>query len=164
MEHSSRVLSDFSPIARKILETVSYASLATASAAAVPWNSPVFVAYDRRFTFYWISSPEAQHSRNIRENGKVFLVIYDSTARKGTGYGVYIAARAMEISEHDEMILAINLIYERKGESPKPVEDFSGDIPRRIYRAVPEKIWINTDGQVNGHHVDARVEVNLGSL
>lgn len=38
---------------------------------------------------------------------------------------------------------------------------FTENMPRRIYKAIPEKVWINTEGDINGEYVDKRVEVNL---
>src|SRR3989338_6707280 len=38
---------------------------------------------------------------------------------------------------------------------------FMVDYPRRIYKAVPEKVWINGNGEVNGNDVDIRMEVSL---
>ena len=45
-------------------------------------------------------------------------------------------------------------------EKRKPNE-FLKDYPRRVYKAVPEKVWINSDGEVNGNFIDIRLEVDL---
>jgi len=37
-------------------------------------------------------------------------------------------------------------------------------MPRRVYKAVPEKAWMNIDATVDGHFVDRRIEVDLGLL
>lgn len=39
--------------------------------------------------------------------------------------------------------------------------EFQGDMPRRVYKAVPEKFWINGDSDVNGNFIDIRQEVDL---
>ena len=63
----------------------------------------------------------------------------------------------------DEMELekVLKIFYGRKNKDPRPVDNFTGESPRRIYKAVPEKIWLNDDMKVDGHHVDTRIEVNL---
>jgi hypothetical protein len=55
----------------------------------------------------------------------------------------------------------LELYYSRKHKSTKPAGDFLGDSPRRLYKAVPEKIWMNTDEKINGYIIDAKVEVVL---
>jgi len=34
-------------------------------------------------------------------------------------------------------------------------------MPRRVYKAVLEKVWINGEGDVNGEYIDTRVEIIL---
>jgi len=41
-----------------------------------------------------VSDKNGQHSKNIAENNRVFIVIYDSTVPEGDGEGVYIQAMA----------------------------------------------------------------------
>ena len=48
--------------------------------------------------FYWVSSPEATHPRNMASRPEVAIVIFDSRAHVGRGQGVYIAALAEELS------------------------------------------------------------------
>ena len=74
---------------------------------------------------------------------------------------MFSSHHAEEVRDEVEVNRAINFIYKRKNEASKQAADFTGSISRRMYRAIPEKVWINTDGQVNDHHIDARIEVNL---
>ena len=39
--------------------------------------------------------------------------------------------------------------------------EFLENYPRRVYKAVPEKFWINGDGKVKGNYIDIRVEIDL---
>jgi hypothetical protein len=68
--------------------------LATADAGGVPWASPVWFATDDGRTFYWVSDPNARHSRNIAARPEIAIVIFDSTVRPNEGAAVYMAARA----------------------------------------------------------------------
>ncbi len=145
--------------ARKIISDILYITLATSSKDGVPWNSPVYSAYDENYNFFWVSSPESKHSKNIEANNRVAIVIYNSTDPEGTGEGVYILAKGYELSEQDEIGKALKLLYGRKNKPVKPIANFTGDSPRRVYKAVPEKFWMNETEKVNGHPVDVRTEV-----
>ncbi|MBI4020303.1 MAG: pyridoxamine 5'-phosphate oxidase family protein [Candidatus Aenigmarchaeota archaeon] len=142
---------------RKIL----YITIATASKNCEPWNSPVYSAFDKSYTFYWCSWTENQHSRNIRENKNVFVVIYDSAAPEGAGFGVYMKGKAYQLGIENigEIIKALKLLYGRKNKKPKHPREFLKLFPRRIFRFVPEKVWVNSEGSVKGNFVDTRVDI-----
>ena len=52
-------------IARSIIDANLYMTLATADEAGRPWVSPVCYAFAGYEEFFWVSSPEATHSRNL---------------------------------------------------------------------------------------------------
>ena len=146
---------------KAIIAKIIYITIATVSKDGKPWNTPVYSAYDEKFNFFWASWKENEHSKNVQNNGDVFLVIYDSTAPEGTGEGVYVKAKAYELTDPKEIEHAMKYLYGRKNKAPRKVDEFLDDYPRRVYKAVPEKFWINGDGEVNGNFVDTRVEVKL---
>lgn len=155
---------DLTPKAKEIIEKILYITIATASKKGEPWNSPVYSAFDENYNFYWASDQNGQHSKNIAENSKVFLVIYDSTAPEGTGEGVYVQAEAHMLSDEKEIAHGLSYLDGRVNKKKDPntrVAQFQGENPRRIYKAVPEKVWVNVDGDVNGKYIDIRVEVDL---
>jgi len=149
--------------AKQIIEKIPYITIATSDESGQPWNSPVYCAYDGKYNFYWASDQNGQHSKNISHNNKIFLVIYDSTVPAGTGEGVYIQAKAQMLTDVTEIKKALKLLYDRTNEMPsdKEEEAFLGEYPRRIYKAIPEKIWMNGDGEVNGNFIDIRKEVHI---
>jgi len=147
--------------AKEIIEKILYITIATVCEDGKPWNTPVYAAYDEQYTFYWSSSPEAEHSKNVVRNGQAFLVIYDFTQAEGAGVGVYIQARAAELREESEIANALKYFYGRKHKAIKPVSDFIGTSPRRMYKAVPEQVWINTYEKLNEYPIDQRVEIKL---
>ena len=65
--------------ARALVAENSFLTLATAGADGTPWASPVWFAARDLELFVWASKPGAQHSRNIAENPRVSLVVFDST-------------------------------------------------------------------------------------
>lgn len=156
--------------ARRVITTIQYITVASVRvdhlAAYRPWNSPVYAAFDPEYTFCWVSHIDSQHSRNIRCNPHVFLAIYDSTIPEGTsaGSGVYIQARARELTDHAMITAAHRLIAGRVGKPPQPAECFLGERPKRIYQAIPERVWVSDIQDQDGSRIDVRVDVDLTAL
>lgn len=147
--------------AKETIEKILYITIATVDENGQPWNTPVYSAYDTHYNFYWASWEGAQHSKNIERNPKAFLVIYDSTVPEGTGFGVYIQAKAKKLVDKTEIKEALSHLYSRKNKEPRKPEEFLGKFPRRIYKATPQKIWVNDDATVNGNFIDNRKEISL---
>ena len=154
--------------ARRTIQKIQYITIATVCAGVDghPWNSPVYSAFDSDYNFFWVSDRKSQHSKNIENNSCVFLAIYDSTIPEGTGagHGVYIRAQAEEMSDPDRVSRAHQLVASRVGKTLRPPRDFLGDAPRRIYRAAPEKMWVNDVVEREGFLIDIRVEIDLALL
>lgn len=153
---------NYSEKARQILSKILYITIATSAKGGQPWNSPVYSAFDENYNFYWASDQNGQHSKNIKENNQIFIVVYDSTAPEGTGEGVYIKSKAHALTNETEILRALKILDERVGKNKeRDASKFLGDYPRRVYKAVPEKVWINGDGDINGNYIDIRIEVKL---
>ncbi len=152
--------------AKKVINEILYITIATCDRNNQPWNSPVYSAFDKDYNFYWASWKENQHSKNIKENGKVFVVIYDSTVPEGTGFGVYMRGTAHQLEKKDivEIIKAIKLLYLRKNKKLRKPSEFLGLLPRRIYKFVPEQIWVNSEGEVKSNFVDSRIDITWDIL
>jgi len=157
-------------LAAKIINQVIYITIASVSSEGEPWNSPVYSGFDNDLNFFWSSDKNGQHSQNIRSNGKVFLVIYDSTAKEGTGEGVYVQANAQELGENEEIQTARLVTQKRKGQlseiTEKEYANFTGNAVRRVYKATPCKIWINdVELDDRGKYIrDIRVEIPIEKL
>jgi len=147
--------------AREIIAHVPYMTVASVSAEGGPWNTPVFFGFDDAYNLYWASWVGSRHSRNIAANPRVLIVIYDTAAPEGTGLGVYIEATAQALTETADIERACRCAYRRAGKEPPGPEAFMGERARRMYRAVPERVWVNTTRSVDGEWVDDRIEVKL---
>ena len=79
---------------REIIEASRYLVLATADAAGRPWSTPVYCAHIAFTEFFWVSSPDVTHSRNIAVRPEVGIAIFDSHAAIDAGQGVYMSAAA----------------------------------------------------------------------
>ena len=147
--------------AQEILQSIHYATIATVSDKGKPWNSPVAHRFDDDLTIYWFSDKTSQHSQNIRANGDIFIVIYDSKAPDGEGEGTYIEAKAYELTDPEE-IIASGVRKDPKTEGP---DEFMGDAISRVYKAVPQRVWLNDAEMQNGKFIrDFKVEVSLNEL
>ncbi len=145
--------------AKAILDTIQYVALATTGEDAQPWNSPVAAFhFENDYTLYWASWRENQHFKNIRSNSKAFVVAYDSTPdHNRPPVGVYMLGQAFEITDAQEAIQAA-LVFKGSTFNTSDGAQYLNDYPRRIYKFIPEKIWMNDKGDVDGNFVDERQE------
>jgi nitroimidazol reductase NimA-like FMN-containing flavoprotein (pyridoxamine 5'-phosphate oxidase superfamily) len=145
--------------AREIVDANLYMTLATADASGRPWASPVwYTALDYR-SFYWVSSPEAQHSRNVLERSEVSIVIFDSRVAEGEGQAVYLSATAEELTgiELERGIELFSEASRSRGMEAWSVEDVTPPAAHRLYRATATGHSI-LDKSVRG--VDRRTPVD----
>jgi pyridoxamine 5'-phosphate oxidase-like protein len=136
--------------ARDIIEASRYLVLATADATGRPWSSPVYFAHIGFTEFYWVSSPDAAHSRNLAVRPEVGIAVFDSHAQIGTGQGVYMSAAAT-LLEDGETARGIGA-FSRRSVAHGGREWTSGDVRPgggiRLYRATADSLWILAkDGQ-----------------
>ena len=87
-------MSELDAMARRVIDGNLYMTLATLAPGGTPWLSPVDFTPARYTDFYWVSSPEAHHSRNLLERPEIQIVIFDSSVAVGQAEAVYMAARA----------------------------------------------------------------------
>jgi nitroimidazol reductase NimA-like FMN-containing flavoprotein (pyridoxamine 5'-phosphate oxidase superfamily) len=87
-------------IAREIIDSNSYMTLGTADETGLPWVSPVWYAPARYREFFWVSSPQARHSRNLVARPQLAIVIFDSH-HPGGWHAVYMSAVAEELDGVD---------------------------------------------------------------
>lgn len=151
--------------AKQIIKENIYCTVATSTLDGKPWLSPVFFSYDENYNIYWVSNKNSRHSKLIRENPHVAVVIFDSRAPEGEGDGVYIEAKVQEFSNEEEIKEAMDILNKRVTKDEfrvKAVVEVTGDGVWRIYKAIPGTISKLTKGEyINGQYVDERVEVDL---
>jgi general stress protein 26 len=88
--------------AAAVIEANKYMTLGTVDADGLPWVTPVYFTPDGHSTFYWASSPEALHSKNIATTPTVSIAIFDSSVRIGGASAVYFRAHA-ELVPDDQL-------------------------------------------------------------
>jgi hypothetical protein len=110
-----------------------YMTLATADADGVPWASPVWYATEDGRHFYWVSDPNARHSRNIAERPEIAIVIFDSTVTPGDADAVYLAARAEPVGT--DGIEIFGRCSQAQGLEVWTAENVTAPAKHRLYRA-----------------------------
>jgi hypothetical protein len=134
-------------IVRSIIDSIVYMVLGTADETGRPWVSPVYFACERYKEFYWMSSPEVTHSRNVVVRPEVSIVVFDSRVPVGTGQAVYMSAVAEELTgaDFDRGIQIYNGRFQNPAEHEvriiKP-EDVQAPALYRLYRAIASEHWI----------------------
>jgi hypothetical protein len=93
--------SQLEDIARGVIDANLYMVLGTVGQGGAPWVTPVYYSAGGYTDFYWVSNPEARHSRNIAVRSQVSIVIFDSQAPIGSARAVYMSAVAEEIAGKD---------------------------------------------------------------
>jgi nitroimidazol reductase NimA-like FMN-containing flavoprotein (pyridoxamine 5'-phosphate oxidase superfamily) len=124
-------------IARAIIDANRYMTIGSADADGTPWATPVWFAPDGYREFFWVSSPDARHSRNIAVRPRVSIVIFDSQVPEGEGQAVYMSALAEQL-DGDERERGIG-IFSRHSEVSGAGSWTSSDVlppaRLRLYRA-----------------------------
>jgi hypothetical protein len=124
-------------VAREIIDRGRYMTLGTSDEEGNPWVSPVFYATDGYRDLFWISSPAATHSRNLKSRPAVAITIFDTTAPVGAGQAVYIRAHADELTPpRDADALQFYPGPPSRGGRPIRVEHLRGSSPFRLYHAL----------------------------
>jgi len=128
---------DLGAIARTIIDANTYMTLGTADGEGRPWVSPVYYAAAEYREFFWVSSPEATHSRNISARPQISIVIFDSQASIGAGQAVYMSAVAHEVvgADRDRGIDVFSRGSVGHGARPWTLEDVVAPALLRLYRA-----------------------------
>ena len=129
---------------RDIIEASRYLVLATADVAGRPWSSPVYFAHIGWAEFFWVSSPDVTHSRNVAVRPEVGIVVFDSQVAIGAGQGVYMSAVA-ELLEDGQTAWGIEAFSRRSVAHGGPKwtsQDVGPGAGLRLYRATAESHWI----------------------
>jgi hypothetical protein len=128
-------MSDLDAMARRVIDGNLYMTLATLAPDGTPWLSPVYFTPARHTDFYWVSSPEAHHSRNVIERPEIQIVIFDSSVAVGHAEAVYMAARARAIPDEELDSVLGEAFGLRGGARAFSREELTGDGDLRLYVA-----------------------------
>ncbi|NED97229.1 pyridoxamine 5'-phosphate oxidase family protein [Phytoactinopolyspora alkaliphila] len=142
-------------IARRIIDSNCYLTLATADADGRPWATPVWFASERYTDFIWLSRTSTRHSANIARRPEVGIVVFDSTVPIDQGQAVYVEAVAGQVpaSGVEAAVAVFSARSVAAGGRPWQLADVVAPASFRLYRA-----------RGNAHYVldahDSRVPVD----
>ena len=158
-------LHDLGAIARAIIDSNLYMTLGTADKTGRPWVSPVWYAAAGYTEFYWVSSPEATHSRNLVTRPQASIVIFDSQAPVGAARAVYMSALAEELTGVDleRAIYTFSRRSVAQGAHEWKPEDVLPPALHRLYRATATEHWVLDPAghPVHGDALDHRTPVTI---
>jgi nitroimidazol reductase NimA-like FMN-containing flavoprotein (pyridoxamine 5'-phosphate oxidase superfamily) len=136
--------------AKAIINENKYMVLATSDKESKPWASPVFFAHDERYNFYFLSSINSRHAKNILSNPNVGIAIFDSRQKMGQTEGLQIEAVAGQIGKNslDKAIEHYCMkAFPNSGSGLSPSERYDPEEyiephDLRFFKVSPEKIYI----------------------
>jgi Pyridoxamine 5'-phosphate oxidase len=135
---------DLSARFRTVIDANLYMTLGTADEAGTPWATPVYFAHAGYREYVWVSKPGARHSLNIAVRSQVGIVVFDSHAPIGTGGGMYMAARAEQLTG-DDRLGALEIFNARSvthGGEAWGMDRIEEPAELRIYRATASEHWV----------------------
>jgi nitroimidazol reductase NimA-like FMN-containing flavoprotein (pyridoxamine 5'-phosphate oxidase superfamily) len=137
-------MGDLGAVARGIIDDNRYMALGTADETGRPWVTPVYFAPDGYRTFYWLSSPERRHSRNVAARPEVSIVVFNSRVPIGEGQAVYMEATATELTgdELERGIETFSRVSQSHGARAWTLEDARPPAALRLYRATVFEHWV----------------------
>jgi uncharacterized protein YhbP (UPF0306 family) len=149
---------DLDALARRVIDANHYMTLATREPGGGPRVSPVYYTAARYADFYWLSSPDARHSRNVEVAPAVAIVIFDSTARVGEGEAVYLDATVERMLDEQVEAIMAEAFAPRAGARAMTPDDLRGDAPLRLYVAHATHCEVHLPGRhpLNAHGIDVR--------
>ena len=150
---------DLNSMARRVIDGNHNMTLGTLDPDGEPRLSPVYYTAARYSDFYWLSSPESHHSRNVLEHPEIKIVIFDSTAQVGDGEAVYLTATARQVGD-DELESVIGEAFRTTaGARPFAPEELRGGADLRLYVAAVTACDVHVAGRhpLHGRGVDIRM-------
>jgi hypothetical protein len=155
--------------ARAIIDASRYLTLGTADPDGHPWTTPVYFAPGSDREFYWTSTTDARHSRNLAERPQVSVVVFDSTVAPYHGRAVYAVGVARDLSGGD-LDRALAAYPRPGGDDATPVtrEDVTAPSPYRLYVVTVSDMWVLCPREprlpcpLHGIAQDHRARVPLG--
>lgn len=155
-------MTDLDDLARRQLDTNRFMVLGTVDPSGRARVSPVWFSLVDHQDVYWLSNPDAHHSRNIAERPEVAIVVFDSGADPHTGQAVYLEATAGLVPA-DQLEDACAAAFEHVDEALSFTPESLEDEPFVLYRARITASEIHVRGSDVGEgQSDRRVPVTLG--
>jgi nitroimidazol reductase NimA-like FMN-containing flavoprotein (pyridoxamine 5'-phosphate oxidase superfamily) len=155
-------MTDLAELARTTLASNRFMVLGTVDPSGRARVSPVWFSLVDHRDAYWLSSPDAHHSRNIEARPEVSIVVFDSSADPHTGQAVYLEGTACRVPD-DELADACAKAFRGVEPDLSHTPESLADKPFVLYRARVTASEIHVRGRDfgDGTGSDQRVSVHL---
>jgi len=155
-------MTDLAALARDQLAANRFMVLGTVDQSGRPRVSPVWFSMVDHRDVYWLSSPDAHHSRNIEDRPEVSIVVFDSRADPHTGQAVYLEANAARVAD-DDLARACEAAFRDVDDALAFTPQSLADEPFVLYRACVTAAEIHVRGREfgDGTGSDQRVPVEI---
>ena len=153
---------ELADLARRTLADNRFMVLGTVDPSGRARVSPVWFSLVDQRTAYWLSSPDAHHSRNVEQRPEVSIVVFDSGADPHTGQAVYLEATAERVPG-EELEAACDEAFRDVDPALSFTPTTLQDEPFVLYRARVTAAEIHVRGRDvgDGSGSDQRVPVDL---
>lgn len=128
-------------IARSIIESNRFMTLATADEHGTPWASPVWYAPEADHELFWVSKPGARHSQNLAVRPQLAIVIFDSHEAGGWN-ALYMTAVAGQVADVDRGMEIFNRRGEAQGFRAWARDEVLPPARHRLYRATVSEHFV----------------------
>jgi uncharacterized pyridoxamine 5'-phosphate oxidase family protein len=155
---------DLDATARRVIDHNHYMTLATVNPDGGPRVSPVYYTPARYTDFYWVSSPDARHSRNIEKRPDIEIVIFDSSVPVGETAAVYIGAQAHRVADDELDDLLPEAFRTTAGARAFARVELQGRADLRLYVALATSTEVHVPGRhpLNEGGIDVRMPADPG--
>jgi len=156
---------ELTAMAREVIAANRYFVLGTTHPDGQPRVSPVYFNHHEHSSFYWVSSPDSQHSRNIAADPRVNAVVFDSSTPPPENRAVYLTGTAVEVPAVDLAAEApLAFLQVRPPARAMTAGELSGDAELRLYRLDVSTAEVHARGRhpLWGLGIDTRLQVDLG--
>lgn len=154
---------------QQVVAASSFMTLATTDGNK-PWACALFFGVDDEYNFYFVSSPDTVHARNINKNPIVSFAIYHPDSVPGGANGIQVSGTCRRVFG-DELRHGLEVTYAKRfPDNPElvrenlDVEKFSGQNEdansEQLYKIIPERIYFLDKSIAES----ARTEVFLSEL
>lgn len=154
-------MTDLADAARRQLADNRFMVLGTVDPSGRPRVSPVWFSMVEHRDVYWLSNPDAHHSRNLADRPDVSIVVFDSRADPHTGQAVYLEATGERVPD-DELEAACADAFADVDQELSFTPETLADEPFVLYRARITAAEVHVRGHDIGENAsDQRVPVVL---
>lgn len=118
-------------------------------------------AHDEKYNFYFLSSINSRHAKNIIENPSVGVAIFDSRQKMGHTEGIQMEATAGQVGKNsigNAIEHYVTKAFPNYGTNMSPTErynpgEYMEPAELRFFKVIPDKIYIRD--------IEDRIEVDI---